>query len=164
MFENVTIAGAPLMLSTAAEVTLAELQLGIRFPAGYREYITQFGEGILGGSYVRIYPPRRILTGDNNLAEWRQRIEEFWFWDEGQEVLTKSQALQSVIIGDTLDGDELIVHPSEPDRIYVLPRNSENIFVAGLGLPAAIEWLCGSGTLTEAFSERRFEAFDSREA
>ncbi len=78
-------------------------------------------------------------------------------------MLSKEQALQSVIIGDTVDGDELIVHPDNPDRIYVLPRNSEDIYVAGDGLPAAIEWLCGSGTLTEAFSERNFEPFDSRQ-
>ena len=162
MFENVKVVGGPLALSPAAEVDGAEAQLGIRFPTGYREYVTRFGEGVLGGSYLRIYPPRRILTGENNLADWRQRIDEYWFWDDGKDVLTKPQALESVIIGDTLDGDELIVHPSNPERVYVLPRNSDGIFVAGEGLPAVIEWLCGSGTLTEAFSERNFEPYDSR--
>ena len=162
MFENVKVVGGTLALSPAAEVDGAEAQLGIRFPTGYREYVTRFGEGVLGGSYLRIYPPRRILTGENNLADWRQRIDEYWFWDDGKDVLTKPQALESVIIGDTLDGDELIVHPSNPERVYVLPRNSDGIFVAGEGLPAVIEWLCGSGTLTEAFSERNFEPYDSR--
>lgn len=164
MFDNITTVGGPLVLSDPSEVDRAEARLGIRFPTGYREYVTRFGEGILGGSYVRIYSPRRIVDGPNSLAEWRQRIEEYWFWDEGREVLTKRQALQSIIIGDTFDGDELIAHPGESDRLYVLPRNSENIFVAGLGLPAAIEWLCSSGTLTEPFPERKFEPFDSRNA
>ena len=164
MFDNVTVVGGPLILSPPAEVDAAEAQLGIRFPAGYREYVTRLGEGVLGGFYIRIYPPRRILTGSNNLTEWRQRIDEYWFWDDGRDVLTKAQALQSVIIGDTLDGDELIVHPSNPERVYVLPRHSEDIHIAGDGLPAAIEWLCGSGTLTEAFPERNFEPFDSRSA
>jgi hypothetical protein len=77
-------------------------------------------------------------------------------------VLTREQALRSVIVGDTLDGDELIVHPDTPERIFVLPRNSENIYVAGDGLPAAIDWLCGSGKLTRTFRERNFEPFDSR--
>lgn len=162
MFDHITIIGGPLVLSDPSEVDHAEAQLGMRFPTGYREYITRFGEGVLGGAYVRIYPPRRILDGPNRLAEWRQRIDEYWFWDEGREVLTKPQALQSVIFGDTGDGDELIVHPGEPDRIYVLPRNSADIFVAGQGLPAAIEWLCSSGILTEPFADRKFEPFDSR--
>src|SRR6185312_16855775 len=151
MFESLKIVGAPLVLSPPAEVDTAEAQLGIRFPTGYREYVTRFGEGVLGGCDVRIYPPRRILSGVNNLSEWRQRIEEYWFWDAGRDVMSKERALQSVIIGDTLDGDELIVHPDNPERVYVLPRHSEDICVAGDGLPAAIEWLCSSGTLTEAF-------------
>src|SRR5262245_22568624 len=162
MFENVKVVGELLVLSPSVEVDAAESQLGIRFPTGYREYVTRFGEGVLGGCYVRIYPPRRILAGVNNLADWRQRIEEDWFWDAGRDVLTKERALQSVIIGDTLDGDELIVHPDNPERVYVLLRHSEEIHVAGDGLPAVIEWLCGSGTLTEAFDERNFEPFDSR--
>jgi len=162
MFDNVTVVGGPLVLSAPTEVDAAEAQISIRFPSGYREYVTRFGEGELGGTYVRIYPPRRILAGENNLEEWRQRIDKYWFWNEGIDVLTKAQALVSVIIGDTLDGDELIVHPGNPERIYVLPRQSEKIYAARDGLAAAIEWLCTSGTLTEPFPERNFEPFDSQ--
>jgi len=109
--------------------------------------------------------PHRILGGSSNdLLQWRQRISEYWFWDRGRDVLTKEEALQSVIIGDTLDGDELIVHPSNPERVFVLPRNRDEIYVAGDGLPEAMEWLCSSGTLTEAFDERNFEPFDTRRA
>jgi hypothetical protein len=157
MFEFITVVGSPLVLSKAEEVTLAETQLGIRFPTGYKEYVTQFGEGVLGGYYIRIYPPNRILDGENNVREWRERINQYWFWDQDKDILTKEQALQSVIIGDTLDGDELIVHPDHPERIYVLPRHTEEIFIAGEGLPATIEWLCSNGILTEAFTEREFE-------
>jgi len=159
LYENVTIVGGPLVLSLEVEVDAIETQLGMRLPSGYREYVTQFGEGVLGGSYVRIYPPRRILSGTNNLTEWRERIDQYWFWHG---VLTKEDALECIIIGDTLEGDELIVHPSNGDRIYVLPRNSEHIYVAGNGLPAAIEWLCSSGMLTEPFAERNFEPLDSQ--
>jgi hypothetical protein len=158
MFDNVTIAEGPLVLSSPAEVDAMEARLGIRFPAGYREYVTRFGEGVLGGVYIRIYPPRRIGA---ELARWRQRIDQYWFWDKGRAVLTKEQALQSVIIGDTLDGDELIVHADAPERVYVLPRYYGDIHVAGEGLPAAIEWLCSAGVLTEPFAERVFEPFDS---
>lgn len=162
MFEQITVDNRPLVLSSAAEVDAAEAHLGLRFPAGYREYVTRFGEGLLGGAFLRIYPPRRILSGPDSLTEWRQRITEYWFWDDGRDILTKEQVLQSVIIGDTVGGDELIVHPDEPERIYVLPRNSDEIFVAGDGLPATIEWVCSSGTLIEPFTERTFEPFDSR--
>lgn len=159
VFENVTVVGGPVVPSPPTDVDAAEAQVGIRFPSGYRAYVTRFGEGVLGGSYVRIYPPRRILA---DLADWRQRIDQYWFWDDGSDVLTRAQASACVIIGDTLDGDELIVHPGNPERVYVLPRYSAEIYIAGDGLPAAIEWLCGSGTLTEPFAERNFEPFDPR--
>ena len=163
MFEHFTVIGGPRVLATVDEVDAAEAKLGVRFPTGYREYVTHLGEGVLGGSYIRIYPPRRILSGPNNVTEWRQRIDEFWFWDDGKDVLTKEMALQSVIIGDTLNGDELVVHPSNPERVLVLPRDSETIYVGGEGLAATIEWLCSSGELTEPFVERDFEPFDSRQ-
>src|SRR5262249_16935776 len=162
VLEKVPVRGGPLALPPPAEVNAAEAQLGIHFPSGYREYVTQFGEGVLGGSYVRIYPPRRILSGANNLAEWRRRIDQYWFWDGGSKVLTKNQVLEGIIIRDTLEGDELIVRPDNPERVYGLTRHSEDIYIAGNGLPAVIEWLCGSGTLTEPFVERDFEPFDSR--
>jgi hypothetical protein len=63
-----------------------------------------------------------------------------------------------------LRGTKLIVHPSNPERVFVLPRNRQEIYVAGDGLPEAIEWLCSSATLTEAFDERNFEPFDTRRA
>jgi hypothetical protein len=49
MFDNITVIRSPLVLSTPAEVDAAEAHLGIRFPTGYREYVTKFGEGVLGG-------------------------------------------------------------------------------------------------------------------
>lgn len=159
MFDGYRIVGDTLFQSTRKEVDEAEEQLGFSFPSGYREYATTFGEGVLGGSFIRIYPPHRMLR---ELPVWRERIDEYWFWDAGQEVLTKAEALQSIIVGDTLAGDELLVHPDNSERIFVLPRYSEEIFVAGDGLPAAVEWLCSSGTLTEPFSDRNFEPFTTR--
>src|SRR5262249_59322665 len=66
MFETVTVVGGPLVLSPPDEVDTAEMQLGIRFPSGYREYVTQFGERVLGG-YIPIYPPPPIPPVTTNL-------------------------------------------------------------------------------------------------
>ena len=111
-----------------AAVDAAAKQLGTRLPTGYREFITRFGEGTLG-VYIRVYPPYQILDGDNRITEWQKRIDEFWFWDEGADILPKAKALECVIVADTVDGDEVIYHPSDPDRLYVLPRNEEAVYV-----------------------------------
>jgi hypothetical protein len=157
--KNVRVVGGPLVRATPADVTRAEEQLWIAFPRNYREYVTTLGDGVLGGSFVRVYPPWRILR---DLAEWRDRIRKYWFWDKGRKLLPKERALESVIVGDTVGGDELIFHPGRPERLFVLPREKETVFEAGSDLLAAVEWMCGSGKLTRRFAERNFEPIDSR--
>ena len=155
----VRVVGKPLVLATAAQVDALEKSLWITFPAGYREYVTRFGQGVLGGSLVRIYPPWQI---ERELAEWRRRIDKYWFWDAGRRLLPKERALECVILGDTLNGDELVFHPTRPGHLFVLPRDSEQVFDAGPDLLSAVEWMCASGKLVEPFPERDFEPFDSR--
>jgi hypothetical protein len=142
-----------------AEVADLEAELGFVFPTGYREFITKFGRGVLGG-LVRIYTPADIRSGPCNIEEWRKRIDEYWFWDAGANVLTKPRALQSIIVGDTVGGDELIFHPDEPDRLYVLPHDFEEIWVASTtGLDEAADWFFKSGVIDEPFEDDRFEPY-----
>jgi hypothetical protein len=136
----------------------ASAKLQVTFPEGYREYVTTLGEGILG-DFVRIYPPWRVLA---ELDGWRDRIRHYWFWNAGFDVLTDKQAEESIVIADTLNGDELIFHPSQSNRLLVLPHEDELIFEAGMNLFDAINWLCGSDKLTERFEPGDFEPFDSR--
>lgn len=143
-----------LFLASEEEILACEKTLNIAFDEDYKEYVLVYGSGILGGTYVRIFLPETIIL---TLEEWRNRITEYWFWDEGKEVLTKDQVLSSVRIGDTFDGDEIILYKGE---YFVLPRYSEMIYKAGNTLEETITWLCSSGNLTEAFSEREFEPFD----
>lgn len=157
--EDVQVVGEPLVLASADEVDALASRLWITFPPGYRDYVTRLGEGVMGGSLVRVYLPWRI---EKELPEWRRRINKYWFWDDGRDVLPKERAVECVIIGDTVNGDELVFHPSRPNRLFVLPHESEQVFDAGGDLLAAIEWMCTSGELVEPFDERKFEPFDSR--
>lgn len=151
---QVTVRGGPLTLTTNAEVDAVEAQLGVSFPRGYREYLTTLGEGVLG--MVRVYPPGRVAR---DLEKWRDRINRYWFWDAGGPVLSKPRALESIVIADTGGGDEIIFHPDEPDRLLVLPIDSEQIFVAGADLLEAVEWICSSGKVTRRLPKRVFEPF-----
>lgn len=157
--DDVQVVEKPLVLAMPADVDALASRLWIAFPSGYREYVTRLGEGVLGGSFVRIYPPWRI---EKELAEWRRRINKYWFWDQGRELLPKERALECMLIGDTVNGDELVFHPSRPNKLFVLPRDGEQIFDAGDDVLSAVEWMCASGELVEPFDERKFEPFDSR--
>jgi hypothetical protein len=152
----------PLVLATPRQVDELEARLWITFPPGYREYVTQIGEGELG-EFVKVYPPWRV---DRELAEWRSRIDKYWLWDKGKGVLPKARALECVVVGDTGNGDELVFHPRYPDRLFVLTGRGSSgdgeIFVVGSDLLSAIEWMCSSGRLTRRFKDRTLRPFDSR--
>jgi hypothetical protein len=156
--DDVRVTAKPLVLATSAEVDALASGLWITFPGGYREYVTRLGEGVLG-SFVRIYPPWRI---ERELTEWRRRISKYWFWDKGRALLPKERALECVLIGDTVNGDELVFHPTRANKLFILPRDSDQIFEAGDDLLSAVEWICTSGELVEGIDERSFEPFDSR--
>ena len=157
--QDVRIATRPLVRAKTGEVDALAARLWLRFPDGYRDYVTRVGEGVLGGAFVRIYPPWKI---ERELSEWRRRINKYWFWDAGRKQLPKERALECVIVGDTTNGDELVFHPARPDRLFVLARDSETVFEAGDDLLSAIDWICSPGKLVEPFDERTFEPFDSR--
>lgn len=146
-----------LFVATKAGIALCENSLNMQFDNDYKEYVERYGNGILGGTYVRIYLPERIC---NTLNLWRERITKYWFWDEGKEVLSKNDVLKSVRIGDTFDGDEIILFAN---AYYILPRHSGMIYKVGSTLSETIEWLCSKGILTEPFAEREFEPFDPAE-
>jgi len=149
--DDISVKGRVGPLPTNEDVDAVEAALGLRFPNGYREYVTRFGAGVLGGTFVRIYLPSRILT---EYREFQERWDKYWFWEDSEELLPKSTAVASIIIGDTLDGDELVFQPANPARIFVLPRNHETAFEAGTDLMEALDWCCSSGVLTEAFPSR----------
>ncbi|MEM9348200.1 MAG: hypothetical protein AAGB26_16450 [Planctomycetota bacterium] len=157
--DDVKLLSDDLIVANDVEVDSLQDRFWITFPEGYREYVTRLGEGVLGGSLVRVYPPWRI---EKELDPWRQRIDKFWLWDQATEVLPKERALECVILGDTVNGDEFVFHPNRPQYIFVLPRNEEVIYEITGGLLTAVEWMCSSGKLCRRFKEREFEAFDSR--
>lgn len=155
---DVRVLKTPLALAKPAQVDALEAQLWVNFPAGYREYVTTLGEGALGGSFVRVYPPWRV---EKDLPEWRRRVGKYWFWDRGRKLLPKDRGVECVVVGDTVNGDELVFHPTRPG-LFVLPRDEEKVYAVGPDLLAAADWLCGSGELTPRIPDRDFEPFDSR--
>jgi len=61
--KKVKIVGGPLMVATDKEVDALEKTLGVSLPQGYRDYMKKLGEGVLGGTFVRVYGPGTIGKG-----------------------------------------------------------------------------------------------------
>jgi hypothetical protein len=150
---------APLQGVPLGQVQGAEAALNTQFPSGYAEFVTRYGRGVLGG-LVRIYTPDSLINGPNNVREWRARIDEYWFWDASADLLPKARALECIVVADTVGGDELAFHPSEPNRLLVFPHDFDEIYVAGTtGLEAAVDWFFTSGVLDEPFEDDSFEPY-----
>lgn len=146
------------VLAADEDVTKAESVLQCRFPDFYYQYITTLGEGSLA-TFVRVYMPQRIVK---EISDFRKRWKEFFFWDLGHETLSKDKVMESIIIADTYNGDELIFHPSNHSKLYILPQDDEDIFFAGSHLEEALGWLCQSGKFTAPLTFFDFEPFENR--
>lgn len=155
--DRIKVFGSPVSVS-AEEVRALENKLWLKFPQGYQEYITHFGEGVLAET-LRIYPPRRI---EEELEQWRQRIKDYWFWDNEPILLPKERAMEAIVLGDTLYGDELVFHPSKPKKIFILPHDEEKVVLAGNDLLDIIQEIL-SDTKDNTEFELNFEPYDSRE-
>ena len=154
---EVRIVNAASRHPTAAEVLAVEHKFGLSLPGGYSEFMTTLGAGILS-QFIRVYPPAKV---ESEIEEWRERIAKYWFWGEGSDLLTQEQALEALVFADTVAGDEFVVHPGGAGRILVLPRHSDQIYIAGGDLWAMVEWTLSTGVLCEPTFDLSFEAFRS---
>jgi hypothetical protein len=108
--------------------------LATALPAGYEELMRTVGPGTLRGA-VRVYGPQTLMR---ETQLWRERIARYWFWGDGP-LLAKKAAQGATRIADTLDGDELVFLPTQPDTLFLLPREEQVVRLASkTGLLAAL--------------------------
>jgi hypothetical protein len=112
-----------------AEVKQIEAHLGIQLPLGYTEFITQFGIGLYCG-FFRIYSPEQIKQqyfDQRKLWDRQYFIDNLgirhWFFEGSEDILSETELQESFVIGDSMDGDNLVFYPPHPDKIYILPRH-----------------------------------------
>lgn len=85
------------------------------------------------------------------LAAWRRRIDTYWFWAPARDLegrqFGSDEAYESLVIADTLSGDELIFHPQRPGELFVLPRNGDGVVPLAGTFTQAIAWMTECGDL-----------------
>ena len=141
-FDTVYLVSKTLDLATAQAVAAAEAALGIRFPAGYREYVTTLGAGHYNDD-IRIMMPEQIQA---EYAVQQQTWAEYADLYEGYyEVIPPDRLVQSIIFGTTSGGLDIIFHPDDPEDIYVLNAEDEDAFHAGATLEGVLDWMVLSG-------------------
>lgn len=97
----------------------AEQDMQVALPDGYSRFLQQYGEGTYRGWFNIQSPDPEVL----------HPFAEYDLWDhEETSPITQEQLRQCVVIGTTIDGDFLAVHPQVEGMVW-LPRHSEIIDV-----------------------------------
>lgn len=133
-----------LTLATLEEVAAVESKLNFTFPEGYKEFVTTFGKGDYCGhnTAIRVDMPSEILSSYKKHQDF---LDEYWFWEDGKDLLSKQKAAESIRICDTDVGDVVIFHPSNPKELFALPHEDDISYKIGSNLYEAFEWLVAKG-------------------
>lgn len=143
-FRDVYRVSNSLEVVTEEEVRAVERDLGVTFPAGYLEYVTTLGKGVYCG-YVHVFMPTQIQQAyQQKQTEWETNLG----WPAGEKILSRKQVVESFILAETTDGDDLIFHPQQPDKLFVLANTDAMIYDVGADLEEALNWLYEAGVLT----------------
>lgn len=120
------VATPPLRPISIQDLSTVEDRLDFLFPEDYRAFITNLGTGYTDLS-IRNFSPQDIM--DSYLGEVRNRLSEHWFWNKSHNVLTQAQAIECVPFFDSDHGDDILFHPSEPNRWFILGHETEEVAV-----------------------------------
>jgi hypothetical protein len=129
LFKNIHV--SPVLIAnndlSQSEIKTCELLFGIEcsnLPLDYKQFIYQFGEGILG-DYIRIFPLWRLCQATANWREGENSCAE-------KEFFNNDNKNESLLVGDTLDGD-LIFYLN--DKFYLAARQYESkVYTLGQNL------------------------------
>ena len=125
-----------------------------KLPEDYHDFITFFGEGLFGG-YVRIFPP---FTIHMIMLGWPYAIQKVSHF-KNNKVLSRDNLKEAIIIGDTLDTDQIICF----DKNYYIYSWQGDILIFKVGnkLKDVFKWYA-SGEYWEAANFNTFTPFISR--
>ena len=107
------------------ELLEVESQLGFSFPEDYRAFVTTLGAGETN-ICIHAFAPKDVRRyGDENC----ERFAYHWFWTDSPDILTKERALECLPFFDSYVGDDIIFHPDDPNRWFILPHEATHIYV-----------------------------------
>jgi hypothetical protein len=143
-----------LRLWTDADVEATEAAAGEQLPSGYGSLLTTLGDGMISG-VLRVWSPSEF---EDKQRFFREVTQAAWFFEEPDETFSREEALESVMVADSLDGDQIIFHPGS-GRLHVLPRDDERTYDVGTEMGDVVAWYQDSGILWRRHPFRYFESF-----
>lgn len=115
------IVSRPKPLSDGQNQALAKEDVTV-YPPGYLRFLRRFGEGTYRGWLNVQYPDAEVL----------KPFAEYGLWEHDEDSpISEQQIDECIVIGTTVDGDFLAVHPQTAGLLW-LPRHAEHVKVISL--------------------------------
>jgi len=133
----------------------ARAALDTEFPPGYDDFMLKFGKGDYS-AYLRPYDPGRVVS---ELSSNRESLATD-YWTEGELRLTDAERTTLVPFADTIDGDMFAFLPKKPKQIFVLPRQSQELFKTGPTFIHLLNWAASSGEIAQPFDLKFFQPWN----
>jgi hypothetical protein len=125
-----------------AEINAFEKKWGIKLPEDFRMVLKELGPGQF--SYcLNIFWPQQ-MSKDHELYVKTMREAPEYYWKESK--LTQKEALNSVHVASSSDGDFIVYHPGSNSGFFILPRHSETIEKLGSKFVKVVDWFANSKT------------------
>lgn len=145
-----------LTLATLEDIEFVETMLNLTFPNGYKEFVTTFGIGTYCGhnTAIRVDMPKEILF---DYKKHQQFLNEYWFWEASEDVISKEKAIEYIKICDDDVGDVVIFHPTNPNELFVLPHDDDFSYKIGKDLYEVFDWLVAEGSKAAGGNEESWK-------
>ncbi len=113
---------------SVSELDELEATLGFDLPVGYREYLSELGDGYFCGN-IHVRTPSGVLNKEN-VGHWDKVVElavDFEAWDE-QRFLSDSELKNAVVFAKSDEGDLFVACPEKVGQLYELPRGESRMY------------------------------------
>jgi len=134
MWDDIEKKEEPNKLNSEEELNLFSEEKDISLSEDHKFFLKNFGEGVIF-NHIRVFGIQRIR---NQHREFQERWGTYFLWDDPESELNEEDMKSCIIIGDTFNGDELVIFP-EDNSIYYLPQDDKKII--NLALENAIQSL-----------------------
>lgn len=159
MWGNITIEEPPAVLSSEEEIQAFEARMQIVLPADHREFLKTFGEGVIF-NHFRVFGPDKIMA---EAKVFQLRWQRYFLWGTPNSALKVDQMGNCIIIGDSFNGDELVVSRDYPGEVFYFPQDKHQILRLGPSLEnALINLVHQLATEIERYPEDERDEWDLR--
>jgi hypothetical protein len=157
-FQHIYLVNDKLERYTPETFIEIEEAFGIQFPPLQKIFLHTLGKGVYC-NHVRIHAPQEILA-NNQERPRNAEIDPL----NGSVALSPERIRTSIIIADSIEGDQIVLLPDEPEKLYVLLRGYgyRKVCAVPRGFLDLMLWVDAEGRFESASSFPYFTSWNER--